>query len=218
MEEVHEFCARVLGRGDAADRAAVHAHASGGDDRVERLAAAATACRAATEPGGPEAAPEPGAGESERLAETVARELAAATARLPQRQREALALRELLRLSYDQIARVMGIQPVAVAPLLARARLQLRAQLRGVADPVTECPQRDRTQRACAQRQDVETLGADDVSWLLEHLGECPACKRDHAAMLEGSVCYRAWEVVDRPRGSDPDGRGGQPAGAQTAQ
>ena len=45
---------------------------------------------------------------------------------LNERQREVLALRELLRLSYDQIAYVLAIEPAAVAPLLARARLRLR--------------------------------------------------------------------------------------------
>ena len=63
----------------------------------------------------------------------MARELARATARLPQRQREALALRELLGLGYGDIGRLIGIDPAAVAPLLARARLRLRSELRGTA-------------------------------------------------------------------------------------
>ena len=62
------------------------------------------------------------------LPENVAAEMAAATARLPERQREALALREALRLSHEQIGQVMGLEAAAVAPLLARARLRLRTR------------------------------------------------------------------------------------------
>src|SRR5207253_1742842 len=138
-------------------------------DRIALLAAAARACRAradqqelaaAAEPG-PAAAPREGAGapEPELLTAAVARELAEASASLPERQREALALRELLRLSYEQIGTVMGIEPAAVAPLLARARLRLRAERRGgEADVGPACYERDRALRLLASRQDSEPL------------------------------------------------------------
>src|ERR1700736_1966222 len=140
MDEVREFCHRVLGVGELADEAAVQAQ-TGDGDRVAVLAAAAAACRERAErhdaqPLAEDQAPE----ESRGLAAAVAAELALATARLPERQREALALRELLRLSHQQIAVVMGIEPSAVAPLLARARLRLRAERRGTPPaPGSDC-------------------------------------------------------------------------------
>jgi hypothetical protein len=209
MEELHEFCARVLGDGDAAAQAALQAGAVGGGDRVERLTAAAAACRTG-EPEHPEPPGEPGTPEPGQLAQTVARELAYATAQLPQRQREALVLRELLRLSHDQMASVIGIQPVAAAPLLARARLALRAQLRGAGEPVAECPERDRSLASITRRQDAESLSEAEDSWLLEHLGNCAACTAAHAAMLEASVCYRAWQVDLGAVESERPGCGGQ--------
>jgi Sigma-70, region 4 len=209
MEELQEFCARVLGHGDAAAQAALQAGAVAGGDRVERLSAAAAACRTA-EPEHPEAPGQPAAAEPERLAQTVARELAYATAQLPQRQREALVLRELLRLSHEQMASVIGIQPAAAAPLLARARLALRAQLRGAGERVAECPERDRSLASITRRQDAESLSEAEDSWLLEHLGNCAACTAAHAAMLEASVCYRAWQVDAGAIESDPPDRSGQ--------
>jgi hypothetical protein len=207
MDELEVFCARILGRGDAAPQAALEARAAGGEDRLARLAAAVAACRALgdggeitaaaeAEPGATEAAPDPvGAGSG--LAQAVARELETATARLPQDQREALALRELLGLSHEQIAGALGAQTTAVAPLLAQARLQLRAQVRGPVDPTAACAERDRGIRMMTQRQDSERLSDADDSWLLEHLGGCLGCRETHAAMLEASVCYRAWPVDD---------------------
>src|SRR5581483_8159353 len=126
MEDVVEFCERLIGAGACASEAAREALAGTGEDRLAALAAASRACRTRT----PAAAVQlqPAAG----LAGAVAAELAAATATLPERQREALALRELAGLSYPQIGTVMGIGASAVAPLLARARLGLREARRGM--------------------------------------------------------------------------------------
>jgi DNA-directed RNA polymerase specialized sigma24 family protein len=132
MDEVQELCRRVLGPGASADEAAAQARTDPARDRLALLAAAAAACRERSEQhdGDPRIVEQPGAG-TPGLAEAVAHELALATARLPERQREALALRELLRLSHEQISNVMGIEPASVAPLLARARLRLRSERRG---------------------------------------------------------------------------------------
>jgi len=202
MDEVHEFCLRVLGGSALADEAAAQARATSDGDRIALLTAAAEACReraerrdgaASTDQSGPAAAEHLGDGPP-GLSASVARELAEATARLPERQREALALRELLRLSYEQIARVLRIEPAAVAPLLARARLRLRAERRGAGpDSSGGCLERDRALRVLACRQDSEPLSAEDDTWLLAHMAVCPACETAHAAMLEASVCYRAW-------------------------
>jgi hypothetical protein len=193
MDELLEFCARMLGEREAGARVAQSASAQPGEDRLLALGRAVAACRQA----GPGHQPAAGAGPQETadLAGAVAAELAAATARLPQRQREALALRELLRCTHREVAAVIGIGPMAVAPLLARARLRLRSELRGTAPASGDCPERDRALRTIALRQDGEPVPAADDDWLLEHLGHCTACGQAHSAMLEASVCYRAWRI-----------------------
>jgi hypothetical protein len=89
----------------------------------------------------------------------------------------------------------MGIDSAAVPALLARARLALRTELRGgPASPGEECPDRERALRALARRQDGEQAEAAEADWIRDHLACCRACERAHAAMLEASVCYRAWD------------------------
>jgi DNA-binding CsgD family transcriptional regulator len=195
MDEVLELCRRVLGPGDAANEAAGVARAEApAQERTAVLRAAARACRQRAEDQELSSVGQADEAEPASLAAAVARELAAATASLPERQREVLALREMLRLSYEQIGTVMEIDPAAVAPLLARARLRLRAERRGgEPDAGPPCPDRDRALRLLANRQDSEPLSGEDDEWLLAHLAECPSCDMAHAAMLEASVCYRAW-------------------------
>ena len=193
MDELHELCSRLLGGGEpAGEAAAVARQAAPAGGRIELLSAAVRACRdRAAEAHAPE--PVARSGDPQTLARTAAAELAAATAQLPSRQREALALRELLRLSHEQIAEVLEIEPAATAPLLARARLGLRAKLRGAAhEPAPDCAERERALRCLVHRQDSEPLSSDDDDWLIEHLGACGECDRAHSAMLEASVCYRA--------------------------
>jgi DNA-directed RNA polymerase specialized sigma24 family protein len=195
VDEVRDFCIRVLGPGAAADAASREALGHDAGDRAWLLAGAARACRdRADQPC--EAQPEPSGALS--LTTAVAMEMASAAAELPERQREALALRESLGLSHAEVATVMGIEPAAVAPLLARARLQLRAQRRGGPAETTDqrCEERDRALRLLALRQDSEPVGSDDDGWLHVHLGRCGNCKRAHAAMLEASACYRAWRIA----------------------
>jgi DNA-directed RNA polymerase specialized sigma24 family protein len=192
MDEVQEFCLRVLGDPGLAAEASAQALAEPAADRIATLAAAARACRERAERSD-QALPTVGA-TGDGLAAAVARELAQATAKLPERQREALALRELLSLTHRQMSSVMGIEPTAVAPLLARARLRLRAERRGtVVQPDTECEGRERALRVLACRQDSEPVSSEDDAWLLEHMASCKGCEMAHAAMLEASVCYRAW-------------------------
>jgi hypothetical protein len=193
MDEVLEFCRRVLGAdGPAVETAeAVRGRAGPNHGRVELLAAAARICRRSGQgaaPAGDEPVPD-------SLSAAVAAELAAATAKLPERHREALALRELLRLSHDQIAQVMEIDAAAVAPLLARARLRLRQERRDVSVQGS-CDDADRALRVLARRQDSEPLSAEDDHWLHGHLLACATCNATHAAMIESSVCYRAWDSV----------------------
>jgi len=190
MDELHEYCVRMLGDRDAATRVANDARRSGGPERLRELDYAVRACRIAGENRPrPEAPPPAG----EQLATAVAAELSLAAASLPQREQEALALRELLRLSYSEMATVTGIRPSEVAPLLAGARLRLHAELRDQAMDTDDCPERERTLRTVTVRQDSEPVQAADDDWLIEHLGHCAGCGRAHGALLEGSVRYRGW-------------------------
>jgi hypothetical protein len=193
MDQLHEYCARMLGDREAATRTVQDARRVPGPDPLDQLAHVVQACRTAEEESGAPPEPEPEASEGDGMAAAVAHELSCATGRLPQRQREALALRELLGLSHEQMAQAIGIEPAAVAALLGRARLRLRAELRGSAEPASDCPERERALRTATLRQDKETVFGADDDWLMEHLGHCNACARSHAAMLEASVCYRAW-------------------------
>lgn len=189
-DPLDEFCRRVLGTGESADEAAAQARQSAtGADRLQLLAAAAAACRdRANGEQAPASAPQVPGG----LADAVRAEIEQATARLPERQREVLALREALGLRYAEIAAVMGIDPAAVAPLVARARLRLREERRGASAAVGDCEDPERALRLLALRQDGESAGHDESDWLIEHIGACPVCAGAHAAMLEASLCYRA--------------------------
>lgn len=188
-ELVRELCRRVLaGRGELEDpgpdvaAALRECRRRGEDGPVTRVESRVASLRAS---------PEPGAA----LAEAVARELWTANAALPGRQREALALRELLGLSHDELAQAIGIDVAAVGALLARARLALRSELRGVLDDSGyACRERERALRALARRQDREPLAPEEAEWIRGHIAACPACERAHAAMLEASVCYRGWD------------------------
>jgi predicted DNA-binding protein (UPF0251 family) len=152
---------------------------------------------AATDPGADDRPTDPAA-----LPEAIARELAAAASGLPPAEREALALRELLGLSHDELADIAGVAPDAVAELVAQARLDLRTELRGAGAPQPECDERERALRTIARRQDGEEVPAADDDWLIEHLGHCRGCRQAHAAMLEASACYRAWTSPAMP--ADP--------------
>ena len=71
---------------------------------------------------------------------------------------------------------MIGIEPAAVAPLLARSRLRLRAELRGSAVSAGDCPERERMLRTATLRQDSEPVPAADDDWFVDHLGHCDGC------------------------------------------
>lgn len=194
MDAVTAFCERLLGHGDAADAAAQAARRRGGGDELAALAAAAAACQRAP------AQREDGEGDGGEvpLAQAVANEVSAAAAGLPAGQRAGLALRDLLGLAHEQVARVLGIDDATATLLIARARLALRAQLRGPSE-LPACDERERALRTLARRQDGEPVSDADDDWVVEHLGHCVGCARSHAAMLEASACYRAWRHEPAP-------------------
>jgi hypothetical protein len=211
MDDLARFCVRMLGDGPAARTAEDSARADGDGDRSAMLRAAVAAVRQGAEPASEPAPNAPAAtdpGDDDRptdpaaLPEAIARELAAAAGGLPAAEREALALRELLRLSYEELAGATDVAPEDVAVLLAQARLDLRTQLRGAGLAQPECDERERAMRTIARRQDGEEVSAADDDWLIEHLGHCRGCRQAHAAMLEASACYRAWASPDLP--ADP--------------
>jgi hypothetical protein len=191
-DEVGELCRRVLGAGATAEAAAGRALDGGFDgDRLGALRRAVRECR---REGEVEVAAVPAPGDA-GLREAVAAELSAAVCGLPERQREVLALRERFGLEYDEIAGVMGIEVAAVAALLARARLGLRAELRdgGAAAANDACAERERALPALARRQDRQPVEPADAGWIRDHMEACGACERAHAMMLEASACYRGW-------------------------
>jgi hypothetical protein len=223
MDEVYEYCVRMLGAGALAIHASHEAFVTGGSNRIDRMAGAVQACRSRAGEAGPPAdigaGPDPasvGAGPDDSagtLADAVAREVADAAAQLPPEQQEAIALRDLVGLSHQQIAEVLQISPYAAGMLVARARLALRARRRGVdEEPDDRCIERERALTMMVRRQDGEPLAPEDEDWVLEHLGSCESCSRAHAAMLEASVCYRAWRTPD-PAATRTRARGRAAAG-----
>jgi hypothetical protein len=184
MDEIARLCARLAGDGQESARISEHAHGAS-RERTRRLAFAVNACR---ERGAPPVL-EPGAD----MRSALAAEVSAASARLSDQQREALALRELVGLSHAELGSVLELDADAVAPLLGQARIALRAELRGTPAPPGDCVEYERTLRTATARQDGEFVNEADQDWLFSHLGHCQECARAHAAMLEGSACYRGW-------------------------
>lgn len=123
-------------------------------------------------------------------------EIRAANGRLPERQREALALRELEGLSYDEIAAVMGMNRNSVAQLISRARIKLRDELRGtaLASIAASSPGCERALPLIAVRDDGQLDPASaDAAWLASHLAACETCPLAAEAMQEAGASYRLW-------------------------
>jgi RNA polymerase sigma factor (sigma-70 family) len=118
-----------------------------------------------------------------------------ANARLPERQREVLVMREVDELSYDEIAEIMDMNRNSVAQLISRARIKLRDELRGTAlasisAVSAEC---ERALPLISMRQDSQLKKPEDRAWLEAHLASCETCKVSVEAMEEAGVSYRAW-------------------------
>ncbi len=121
------------------------------------------------------------------------RDVQAANARLPERQRLVLALRELEDMGYEDIGRVLDVTPGAVGQLLARARMALRRELR------LEQVDLEWLAPGCRARLgDIGALidgelGPDRAQVLTAHLASCEACRASRASFEEARVTYRAW-------------------------
>lgn len=118
---------------------------------------------------------------------------------MPERQREALELRELEQLSYEEIAAIMEVSPSSVAQLISRARINLYDDLRGtvlasVAPPSPEC---ERALPLFAARDDGQLeASSPDAAWLEAHLAGCDRCRLGDEQMREAAVSYRAWKPI----------------------
>jgi RNA polymerase sigma-70 factor (ECF subfamily) len=132
------------------------------------------------------------------LLESQQEEIRAANAALPERQREALALRELEELSYDEIAEIMDMNRNSVAQLISRARIKLRDELRGtaLASIAISSPECERALPLIALRDDGQLSGGGDAVWLDGHLAGCDTCRLSVEAMQEAGTSYRAWAPI----------------------
>jgi RNA polymerase sigma factor (sigma-70 family) len=136
---------------------------------------------------------------SETIPEPRQGEVREASMRLPERQREVLALRDLEELSYDEIAAIMEVNGNTVAQLISRARINLRDEMRGtalasVAAPSPEC---ERALPLIATRDDGQLeAGSRDAAWLDAHLADCHRCRLGVEAMQEADASYRAWAPI----------------------
>jgi RNA polymerase sigma factor (sigma-70 family) len=133
------------------------------------------------------------------LLESQQDEIRAANERLPERQREALALCELEELSYDEIAEIMDMNRNSVAQLISRARIKLRDELRGgaLASIAVSSPECERALPLIAMRDDGQLDGeSDDATWLDGHMSTCHTCRLGLEAMQEAGASYRAWAPI----------------------
>lgn len=140
--------------------------------------------------------------------ESQREEIREAIVRLPERQGEALALRERQRLSYEEIAAIMGTGARSVAQLISRARINLYDELRGtvlasVAPPSPDC---ERALPLIAAREDEQIeWSSGDAVWLDAHLAGCDRCRLAVEQMRDADTSYRAGVPIDAP-GESPSG------------
>jgi DNA-directed RNA polymerase specialized sigma24 family protein len=126
--------------------------------------------------------------------------LSAAAARLRPQQRAALALAGPVRLSYAEIAAVLGIAVESVSALLARARLRLHDELHGtaLAAAAVRSPDCEDVLPLLAAAADGE-LDAADAAWADPHVERCATCMRSIRAMDEAAATYAAWSPAPAP-------------------
>jgi RNA polymerase sigma factor (sigma-70 family) len=136
---------------------------------------------------------------------TSLRELVVAVQALPERQRDAILLRELEGRSYEEIATSLGVTDGAVRQLLNRARNTLRAAAAAVTPMplVSRLAATDSAEPVTARVAELVGLGSGAV-----------VMKVCATALVTGAVVGGAAVVPDVAR-DDP---GGAPVGADTAQ
>lgn len=128
-----------------------------------------------------------------------------ASTRLPERQREALELRDREQRSYEEIAVALGMHVGAVGQLIARARINLYDELRGTAlASVVPSPDCERALPLIAMREDGQLeASSEDADWLDSHLADCERCTIAVEQMREAEAAYRGQEPPDPSRETD---------------
>lgn len=171
--------------------------------RLQLLTATRNACHEGTRARQSEKTPQPALPlGADTAAASQQEEIRDASMRLPERQREALALRELEELSYDEIATIMKVSPHAVAELISRARINLCGELGGtaLASAAAPSPECERALPLIARRDDRQLdVASREASWLDAHLAGCGRCMLAVEAMREAHASYRAWETIAAP-------------------
>ena len=126
----------------------------------------------------------------------------AANLALPVAQREALALREVAGLTFDEIGKVTGLSPLAVAQSSWRGLGRLRSLATGSAGGV-EVVSRD-----CERALTLITLARDEPlppeleAGVERHVAGCAACQASSTALADGHKTYTAWA---RARAAAPE-------------
>lgn len=129
--------------------------------------------------------------ERSALQEVQNSEVISASNRLPERQRIALAMRELEELSYGEIGEALGLKENAVAQLISRARLRLTQELRtgALVFPADDAD--------CERAVPLILLSIDgkvkndEAKWLKKHLGSCDNCQANLEAIEDACASYR---------------------------
>ncbi len=111
-------------------------------------------------------------------------------ARLPERQRRALTLRELGDRSYAEIGSELGLHANAVAQVVWRARTQLRRSLRRSQIDIDVLPA-DCRARLDVMSDLVDETPSRDTAALEAHMVECRDCRRTLAAYQEAGSRLR---------------------------
>ncbi|HEU5141552.1 MAG TPA: sigma factor-like helix-turn-helix DNA-binding protein [Solirubrobacterales bacterium] len=116
-----------------------------------------------------------------------------ASSRLPERQRDVLALREE-GLSYEEIATKLETTPDRVGQLLAHAWINLYDEEVGtVLASVAPTPDCERALGLIAARHDGELeVASPDGEWLEAHLTSCHRCRRGVSEMGEMRSHFRS--------------------------
>jgi RNA polymerase sigma-70 factor (ECF subfamily) len=191
LERLPSLAERELNFGSYLLTAARHASY----DAIDRRRRAAPAAEIPDSAVPVAAGAEPEAADREALRAAHQEDIRAANALLPVRQREALALRELGELSYDEVAEVMGMNRNSVAQLISRARLNLRDGLRrgALVSIPAATPDCEAALPLLALAQDDMLDDATHADWLARHLAGCATCRVRVEALEEAGAAYRQW-------------------------
>jgi hypothetical protein len=191
--DVFNLCLRMAGSREAAARATVAVFvAVGREPELSRLAAARRELAGLAQDPPRDVPP---AGSLLPVAE--------ANGRLAVRHREALALRELLGCTYEQMGRIVEADREAVAELLWQARLALHDELNGsrlgsIAPVAESCR---RALALIAMDWDSELHDGEERDRLRSHLRTCGKCRVSQRAARQASATYREWPAAALPLG-----------------